>query len=480
MEEWQWIALFPVAVVIGWGALIAGARPILLALLAGLLLYGVLLAVSIRQPLVFVTVFLVVLMILPPFYVSWLGAMPIYVSTLLVPIALAILLLRLPERRFRLDPIATGLVLFLIGTGLSLPFAFLLSGNAIGTQSLFRWLLLAQTALIYAIIRTSGVGDSARRVIPWLLILAVVSAGYGIIDFFSPVPLPHPAADQFIWLESEVMRRAQGVFYESCYFANFCGFFLVVASAALLAMQERVVRIGRFWLLAFIIILALADVFAFSRSAWTSVLLSLLVFSAISKQVKIEREVVFLLVLGTALTVVCLYVPEIWNYVVAVRLGDLTQIFTHPNLATSGRFDTWARVVSILQNHPQYLLFGIGYKTLPFTRLFHGEIITDNGYLSLTLETGALGLGGFVIFCGSVFKTFFGLARRRGGVVAFWSAVLFSFWCGECLQMLAADAHTYWRNMIVFTALMAFTLNWAEKEPISQPSAATVQWEPAI
>jgi hypothetical protein len=31
--------------------------------------------------------------------------------------------------------------------------------------------------------------------------------------------------------------------------------------------------------------------------------------------------------------------------------------------------------------------------------------------------------------------------------------------------MLAADAYTYWRTMVVLTALMAFTLNASEVDP---------------
>lgn len=478
--EWHWIALLPMAVVIGWAASIVAVKPVLLALLAGLFLYLILLAVSIRRPLVFVTVFIVVLMILPPFYFSSMGDTPIYTSTLLLPIALAILVLRFAGQRLWSDSVATGLAFFLVGTGLSLPFAFWLSGDAIGMQSLFRWLMLAQTALIYAMIRATGAAKFPARVIPLFLAVAVISASYGIVDFFSPVPLSHPAAAQFIWLQDSIVRRAQGVFYESCNFANFCGFFLVVASAALLARQERAVRIPRPWLVLFIIILALGSLLAFSRSAWGCVLLSLFVFTAASRQVKIPRAAFFFLVLGTPLVVLWRYVPEFWNNLVTFRIGYLTQIFVDPNYVSSYRLETWARVVSILQDNPQYLLFGIGYKTLPFTRLFHRGIITDNGFLSLLLETGILGLAGFLVFSGSVFKTFLRLARTGRGAVAFWSALLFSFWCGECLQMLAADAYTYWRNMIVFTAFMAFTLNLSERKMGSQPSAPASHGKPAI
>jgi O-antigen ligase len=122
-----------------------------------------------------------------------------------------------------------------------------------------------------------------------------------------------------------------------------------------------------------------------------------------------------------------------------------------------------------MREHPQYLIFGIGYKTLPVTRLFHGEIITDNGYLSLLLETGISGLAGLLIFSYSILKTFLRLARSADDRLAFWSAVLFSIWCGELVQLLAADAYTYWRNIIILAALIALTANLAERAERRRP-----------
>ena len=115
----------------------------------------------------------------------------------------------------------------------------------------------------------------------------------------------------------------------------------------------------------------------------------------------------------------------------------------------------------------------MGYKTLPYTRLFHEEIITDNGYLSLLLETGIIGCGSLLLLCGAILRTFLRLARRSSGALRFWSTLLFSIWCGEMVQMLAADAHTYWRNMVLFFAMMAFTLNRAEREGLLAGSNET-------
>jgi len=64
---------------------------------------------------------MVILVVLPPFYFSRFGDTPIYISVVLLPICLAVVVVRLPDFRLALDPIARGIGLFLAGTGLSLP-----------------------------------------------------------------------------------------------------------------------------------------------------------------------------------------------------------------------------------------------------------------------------------------------------------------------------------------------------------------------
>lgn len=463
---WMWVALAPAAILAGGLASEMAANPVLLGAAAGALVLALFAAASIRRPLLFVVTFLVVLVVLPPFFFSRLGETPVYVSTFLAPIGVAVVIARLPDFRFRLDPVARGLGLFLFATGLSLPFGYWFSGVEVGNASFFRWLLLAQAAMIYLLVRGGAPtqeGWAERWLFRILLVAATLSATYGIVDFYWPIPLPHPAADQYIWLGSGVLRRAQGVVYEASSFANLCGFFLLIVSAAFLTCQERVVGLARAWALFLIPILSLAVFVSFSRSSWGNVAVGILAFAGVSGKARLSRGAVLLLMLAIPLGALWHYTPELWNYLVNTRLGYLAQIFSDPNLASSGRSETWTRVLSIIEDHPQYLLFGVGYKTLPYTRLFHEEIITDNGYLSLLLETGIVGCGSLLFLSGAILKTFHNLARRSDGALRFWSALLFSFWCGEMVQMLAADAHTYWRNMVLFFAMMAFTLNRAER-----------------
>lgn len=461
------------ALVIGTSAGSLAVAPVVLLALGVLMVLIVFALKSLREPLVFVLPFLLALILLPPFFWSPLGETPIFASMFLVPVGLAVALLRLPDLRLRPDPVAKGLAVFLLGTGLSLPFGWWLSGMQIGNQSFLHWLTLAQTALIYFLARSGGWRCETRLeqwLIPILVGAGTLSAAYGIFDFVWPVPLPHPAAGQFIWLHVSILRRAQGVFYEAGNFANMGAFFLVVAAASLLSGHERTLRIPLPWLVMVTVILGVAVFVSFTRSAWASVLVALLAFPVVSRRVRWGRA--FLLLGALSVPVIALWFisPELWDYLLSSRLGNLDQLFIDPNLASSGRFDTWTLALSLLAGHPQYLLFGVGYKTLPFTRLFHGALIMDNGFLNLVLETGIVGLGGFLFLSARIFATFLRAAGQRTGESAFWGAALFSFWCGEWVQMMAVDAYTYWRNMVVFLAVMGIVMDRLERPKSHPPS----------
>lgn len=476
-EGGTWPRIFPwivaplLACAAGGLLALSGSPATIVVGVSAVALYAWFAIVSIREPLILAIAVLVALEVLPPFYFEGLGETPIYVSFFLLPLVLAVVVIRFPDFRWQWDPIGRGLAAFLTATALSIPFSFWLSGTSAGMNSLSRWLLLSHAAPVYFLIRCcshQGSGGLERQIFRVLLLGSIVSAAYGIVDFVWPIPLPHPAADQFIWLEGAILRRAQGVFHESSNFANFCGFFLVAASCAFLARRERLLDVSRSLLIVFIPVLSLAVLVAFSRSTWASVLTALLVSCMLARFVRLPRGIAVAAALLVPIYLLWMFSPGLWDYLISGRVGRLFEILDDPNSATSGRFDTWIRVLSILQEHPRYLLFGIGYKTLGVTRLFHGEIVTDNGYLSLLLETGIAGLAGFLLWSGAILRVFLRLSRSVHELPAFWATVLFSIWCGEFVQLLAADATTYWRNIAVLSALMALTLNLAERS--DQPS----------
>ena len=70
---------------------------------------------------------------------------------------------------------------------------------------------------------------AARR----LFWIATASALFACVDFYFQFPAPAGYGPQFIWLDSGVYRRAQGLFYEASTLGNFCAFFLVMIAVAL-------------------------------------------------------------------------------------------------------------------------------------------------------------------------------------------------------------------------------------------------------
>ncbi len=58
---------------------------------------------------------------------------------------------------------------------------------------------------------------------------------------------------------------------------------------------------------------------------------------------------------------------------------------------------SWTVLTTFLTNQPWHAIFGIGYKTLPYTNIVGTEVVADNTYLSLLVETGVIGLGVFLL-----------------------------------------------------------------------------------
>ena len=46
-------------------------------------------------------------------------------------------------------------------------------------------------------------------------------------------------------------------------------------------------------------------------------------------------------------------------------------------------------------------------------------------------------------------------ANDESSIRSVFAAFLFAFWCGEMVQMVTGDLFTYWRNMVVFFAVLA-------------------------
>jgi O-antigen ligase len=119
-------------------------------------------------------------------------------------------------------------------------------------------------------------------------------------------------------------------------------------------------------------------------------------------------------------------------------------LFSATDSVLSGRVGNWQRIAGFLAEHPWQLLFGIGYKTLPYSDVAGAPIIADNMYLSLLAETGVVGLACFLWWNAAVLRACW---RARGSLHGAW---MLSFWCGQMFQMMSGDLLTYWRVMPVY------------------------------
>jgi O-antigen ligase len=138
------------------------------------------------------------------------------------------------------------------------------------------------------------------------------------------------------------------------------------------------------------------------------------------------------------------------------RLGASIQyLASSPNGVTSGRLATWHTLTGFLAQHPLRLLFGIGYKTIPYTNLFGTRLAADNTYLSLLVETGITGLTVFLLLNAAILRTAFRAARSTHGNASFFGTWIFCFWCGEIVQMLSGDLITYWRVLPLYFWVLA-------------------------
>lgn len=424
-------------------------------LLASLALIGLLFLAGAweKSPRVFLYLFCLTVFLVPPFYPSVLGGeTPVYVSNFLCLSLVLMLVLREPCR-LKWDSIGEAGILFLMALAVSLPFAYWFSGPQLGLQSTLRFLLLLQPLFVYVWIRnTNFLREEAHlSAFVWVLLaLGTLAAAYGIIDFYAPIPIPHPFAEQFIYLHGEKIRRAQGLFYEASSFGNMCAFFLALSLIVRHSVSRGLSIISKTWLYLMIGVFSTALFLSYSRGSWMNVLVTVTVFLMLQQKLRLRFATLVILLIGSFVFLVYLVSPEIVLNFFQWRLGNLLDLWTDPNFASSGRWETWMKLGGFFADHPWLLFFGIGYKTLPHTNLFGPALIADNGFLSLAFETGILGLVAFMSLNMAIFRSLHKTSQHRNSTIHLYSTFLFAFWCGEMVQMMTGDIFTYWRNLIVY------------------------------
>jgi O-antigen ligase len=285
--------------------------------------------------------------------------------------------------------------------------------------------------------------------------IAVASAAFAILDFYYQFPAPAGFGPQFIWLDSGVYRRAQGLFYEASTLGNFCAFFLVMVAVAF------VKRIGsRLALLAGGAILMTALILSYSRSCLVNLGVALAALLVLERR-RINFRVAALVAGATGAAVIAILVQFFPAYAELywTRLSGSVDLALESNAhLLSGRVESWQTLLRFLAEHPWHALLGVGYKTLPYSSFTGQPIVADNMYLSMLVETGVFGLSALIVLNFAILRAGYGAARSMDPAKSFYGAWIFCFWAAQCVQMLSADLLTFWRVLPVYFWVLAMAV----------------------
>jgi O-antigen ligase len=180
----------------------------------------------------------------------------------------------------------------------------------------------------------------------------------------------------------------------------------------------------------------------FSRGAWLGMAVAILLFALL-----VDRRLLILM-LGAA--VVAVFIPQVSD--------RLTFLFTADFAArtmTGGRGERWLVGMNLLQSSNEWLGLGLGrfggavamrHQTLENVEYFY----LDNYYLKVLVETGYLGLGGFVLLLGGMatsgLRNLLRLAKTKEQLLA---AAVFSGLCGVL-------AHCFFENIFEVPYMTAY------------------------
>jgi O-antigen ligase len=301
--------------------------------------------------------------------------------------------------------------------------------------------------------RESRGAFAEARALYWI---AVASALFACVDFYFQFPAPAGFGAQFVWLQSGVYRRAQGLFYEASTLGNFCAFFLTMIAASLLAPREQA-PVSRRGLAAGGTIFAAALVLSYSRGSLMNVLVALSVLIYLNRsRMRLGRFALALTggALAGGLALRALLPSFTGAYLMRVAT-TVQYLFSETEGLLSGRVASWNAVIGFLAGHPWHALFGVGYKTLPYSSYLGRTVITDNMYLSLLAETGIVGLGAMVWLSVQILRSARRAAESADPRRRFFGSWILAFWAGQMVQMFTGDLLTYWRVLPLYFWVLA-------------------------
>jgi len=317
-------------------------------------------------------------------------------------------------------------------------------------------MLFGIAVYVFFFVRGIGVSFHIVRVLFWA---AVGSAVFACLDFYFQFPAPGGFGAQFIWLESGVFRRAQGVFYEASTLGNLCAFFLEMIAVALFRRrEERPVSLAA--MLAGGVALGLALVLSYSRASLVNLGVAIAVLLWLhGKRLRWGRVLVTAGVSSGAALALLFGVFPLFARAYWLRiLQSFSYLFESPNAILSGRLHSWTLLTQFLLAHPWHAILGIGYKTLPYSDFVGQKAIADNTYLSILIETGIAGFVALIVWNVAVIRASYCAARSDDARRSFCGTWMLCFWSGQIVQMFSADLLTYWRVLPVYMCVLALAV----------------------
>jgi O-antigen ligase len=430
----------------GWAAAIAVAPSVTAkAALAAPAAFIPLAWWTVARPGRWIALFLATALLLPPLPVA-IGDSGPHVALLFAALGLFAVAIRGPECRIDLSgPGAPLLALFFVLLASVAP-ALWHSGPAIGLASLARVLLFGISVLMFFSPRGGAIG---LRTLYWI---AVASAAFACVDFYFQLPAPAGFGPQFVWLDSGVYRRAQGFFYEASTLGNFCAFFLVMIAVAL-ARPRAESPVSRKALACGGAVLFAALVLSYSRASLVAVAIAAAVLLWRNRR----RLPLGRLAVGVAAAAVLTWqVFPAFSRVYWLRLSATAEfLFSATEGVLSGRVASWRVLSAWISDHPWQTVFGIGYKTLPYTDYLGAPVVADNMYLSLLIETGIAGLAALVWLNLAILRAGLKASHSPDTRRAFCGEWMLCFWAGEIAQMASGDLLTYWRVLPVYFFILS-------------------------
>lgn len=428
-------------------------------ILAAPLVLAPLLWWTLAKPWAWMAGFAAAALLLPPlpFALGDTGAHP---SLALAALGVIAGCLRIGEWRVEMDALNRRMLLLAAILAASAAMALWYSGESVALGSLLRTGLfcISVYAFFYAAYGPGAGTYDSFRALRFLFWIAVASAAFACLDFYFQFPPPADYGRQFIWLQSGIYRRAQGLFYEAGMLGNLCAFFLTMIAVALARPGTSPLR--RRALLAGGGIFAAALLLSFSRSSLLNLAVAICALMFLDRgKLRLRRFAARAAVLLTAAALAAAAIFPVFARLYWTRILNSLVYFTQsPNAILSGRLDTWQYLFRFLADHPLYAILGVGYKTLPYSSFAGRTVIADNSYLSFLIETGIVGLSAMLALSFAILRRARVAAASSDRRAAFFGTWIFCFWCGEMAQMMSGDILTYWRVLPLYFWVLAMAI----------------------